>query len=680
MATQEEEVRAKFSGDSSGYEAAANNVNRANERMLQSNGKIRKGLISFGSELTQLRGGMDLVGDSLTTVTKVFKVGLGAMIGAGIGNAIAGQIREAADEIKKLEEGFTKIEAFDERNIGKGAGQLASEIKEANDQMKLYQDSLIKHSYFKKGLTEITGGGTIRDQEYDTTQKIAILQKQIQERVVASVAVEGEKLRISQLQSEGYSRQAEQLKKMQDRERELYTLEHGAGGGAARVKAEQSFALQDQMEERQRAFAPLEAASKQKILDIEIKGRNVRSESAKAALSQARNEQFLAQQQYKDDPKKMADADLKVSAGERAVQLAEKQEKAEKRNMDIAKRVADIRGQSDTAALSSLMLQRNGILDAMEDATDDEKPSLAVKLAENSKAQYEAKQTIKDSTFGRQENAVRSNQGYGPQEEINAQEKLKDIVIQRQVAEMMSGHADENKLSVLAMQFSELEKSVDVRKMEVRLEEEKYKFAQTSLAIQSKNVSQEEQKRAILQAEIESLRAQADIEEGINSDKAKQDRLSAQSKENEQRLNLQSLNYGRTALDIQRRMHGEKNEERRKDQFDNRVKASQGLLPFGLHKDGSGNIISGRDPITGRMVQGRPPETLTERIKPRMPEQRKKADDAFHDLFKSLHGAKKKQDDDEKHRIAAKREAPKEDPIVKAIHDQTDAWLKALMK
>lgn len=552
MDTTEEEVRIKFSGDSSGYEAAVDRNRNANEKLYQSTGKIRKGLIAFGSEISQAKSGLDLLGDSITTATRVFRVGLGAMVAAGVGNALASQIRGSAEEIDKLQEGFTKVAEFGERNKFKGIGQLTSEIKEAEKEIEELAKSIDPkasnvHEQFKRQLIFAQTGKSPEAQDRDTQNQIDLLGTMISKRKDEAADLAKREMDDITLRKQGRGEEADVAKRTYAQAQKINEADAGPGGQRAADALREAFAKQNEIDDRKLQLAKDEITAK-----------------------------------------------LGTGFGKHEIGLELGREMSE--------------------------TQR------------------AIAAAHGTKGKDD-----KDK------------------DELNLELKLQNL----------------NK--------SNLENNAAMD-----MDREKYNLAQKMLGIQSTNVSQEEKKRATLQAEIESLRAQADIEQSIDEEKAKSDRLAAQAKENENRQNIQELNYGKSALDIQRRMHAERTDQRRRDKFNEMMNPNgpnQGLLPFGQHKDGSGNILSGRDPVTGRTIQGRAQPSLTDRLTPHLERDRinrrgqwknKMSDDAFHDLFKRKIGEASLSKD---HQVTArKQQEANENPVVKAIRDQTNEWIKALMK
>lgn len=540
MATTEEELRIKFTGDASGYEAAANRVQASNNNMLQSQGKMRKGLIAFGSELTQAHSGLDLVGDSITTATRVFRVGIGSMVAAGIGNAIAGQLRQAAEESNKLSEGLEKVAGFTERNQFKGSGQLLSEIKEAEARIKDLQDKIHPkatdiHAQFVRQTIFATSGISPEEQDRDMVKEQEGLQVMIAERQEAGIGIEQRKLDIIRKQSEGRMEEADELKRSYDEALALNEIQTNFGDRAKAAAAE-IFRLQN----------------KERKAQLQFEKDSIRNQTPSG-----------------------------FGLGERARQL-EQEYYTTKSQMDRIK----------------------------ASNPNEEKAVLSLK----------------------KEVATINN----TRKEVEAQ---------------------------------------------IALEAEKYDLAEKVLKIQKTNQSQESQKLQILKDEEDSLRRQAKIEEETNAAKAKADIQSANAKANEQRLLIQGANFGKSALDIQRRIRKEHREERMRDKFDSRNEHNHGMLPFGLHKDMDGNIVSGLDPITGRRINGPESKSFRDRLDPHLIRERG-GDDAFMNQFKPIHDRKAFENEREtlNNRKDESKFRGKDDRVVEALGRFADTIQNAILQ
>lgn len=108
----EKELKAIFSGDSSSYESAVNRMRRAHEDLLEGERRVKTNLQGLARELFTVGSAQDAVAISALRLSEVFKVGLGAAIGVGVGVTVFEKIRESVkksrEEATKASEEFTK--------------------------------------------------------------------------------------------------------------------------------------------------------------------------------------------------------------------------------------------------------------------------------------------------------------------------------------------------------------------------------------------------------------------------------------------------------------------------------------------------------------------------------------------------------------------------------------------
>jgi len=602
MATQEEVLKLTLAGDSSSYEASINRANVANGNLLNGQKKVRKALVGFAQDFSNAGSASDIFTSAITRASAAFKVGFASFAAVGVGQALATGIKHAAEETDKLSEALEEVGSFDMRDESKTVSQLTEEIKKTTKAFSDLQEAEKKIGLFQKTLTYFKTGENFGEQERLNKKAEDELTDEIRHKTEALVDLERQRTYAAQLTAQGYDEQAEKLNKQIQRAQELHKVEKDEGFLAAQAVKER-FAAEDAAEQRKKQFQDLELERNKAILSAERIGADVEIEKAKAVV--AYREKVL---ELTNDPRQRQAAAYELDAAYQALDTAKKRKEVEREIADLRIESAKVIGDEDRKRWVELQREGKRLQDLVDSTTGDALPGLQAQLAENMQAQLAALNEMQANVFGRMRNEVVSNQGNGPEAEIAAQQELLNLKKQEYAVDSKTEDFDSNKLSSLQAEIATGERSLSQKKAEYEIKQLEIRLEAETNAINETNLSSEAKKYKILQEQINTLETEAEIQRDLNSEVAEEYRLRAENLRNEQRLMDQQLNYGKSTLEIDRRLRQERTDARKRDEFDAKRKSTEGLI--NVHRDMGGAIISGTNPVTGEKEQRHPADPL----------------------------------------------------------------------
>ncbi len=156
----------------------------------------------------------------------------------------------------------------------------------------------------------------------------------------------------------------------------------------------------------------------------------------------------------------------------------------------------------------------------------------------------------------------------------------------------------EEKRRSLQIELMGAERTLEVARAESRVAESQNALAKKGASIQATNASSAAKQYSTEVSTLSALREQLDALKGINTTRSRSLELSIAEKENAVRGLRQDLNFGKSPTAIQERIRKEREDEIKRNKFDQRQDRDDGLI--NARRDMSGNITGGIDAITGK--------------------------------------------------------------------------------
>jgi hypothetical protein len=607
-----QELRAIFSGDASSFENATKKAEGGLEKFMRSELRATRAIHNISQSLLSGGDAASIFARSFEGLEHTFKIGLAAGIGIAVGAALVERLNEAAKAGKEMQASLTEALSVKPAQAGQSVAELDGKVKAAEANMEKFRKKADEieeggKSLFQRGFDFVRPNSASSSQgKLKAAEAGFDASEEEESQAMEARADKEEKLVELEKVRATLGKEAAAQMELSIKQAETLASKDVAANNRLMILIKEKQALEQEAFDKAVETAGMKEDFEQQLISIQKSGSDVEVKSAQAAVDYWQKKLELAGKN-KDLIREAALEEDKAANKLRDVTHAKELESA---SLSSQTEIANLQGSADQRHLAALEIERKHLEWVRENAKPDERPKADLAVAKNAEESRQEAQRLAEQNSQSQRQWVSAAQGFGPSEELNTARANLQITRELIDEKEREGILDETAKANLTAQVSQEERSVKEKDVSLRMTEAENALEEAKIALTHDGKTAETQKHNVTLAEIAAVQTEIQLQDSLNTELSKGLQIKLQSLNAD--LHAQELAAFRTpAAAWYKQQAANRAEERGNQRAERNFQRNDGLRD--VQRDLNGNVIGGRDPVTGERVNRTPSDPLDAR-------------------------------------------------------------------
>jgi hypothetical protein len=607
-----QELRAIFSGDASSFENATKKAEGGLEKFMRSELRATRAIHNISQSLLSGGDAASIFARSFEGLEHTFKIGLAAGIGIAVGAALVERLNEAAKAGKEMQASLTEALSVKPAQAGQSVAELDGKVKAAEANMEKFRKKADEieeggKSLFQRGFDFVRPNSASSSQgKLKAAEAGFDASEEEESQAMEARADKEEKLVELEKVRATLGKEAAAQMELSIKQAETLASKDVAANNRLMILIKEKQALEQEAFDKAVETAGMKEDFEQQLISIQKSGSDVEVKSAQAAVDYWQKKLELAGKN-KDLIREAALEEDKAANKLRDVTHAKELESA---SLSSQTEIANLQGSADQRHLAALEIERKHLEWVRENAKPDERPKADLAVAKNAEESRQEAQRLAEQNSQSQRQWVSAAQGFGPSEELNTARANLQITRELIDEKEREGILDETAKANLTAQVAQEERSVKEKDVSLRMTEAENALEEAKIALTHDGKTAETQKHNVTLAEIAAVQTEIQLQDSLNTELSKGLQIKLQSLNAD--LHAQELAAFRTpAAAWYKQQAANRAEERGNQRAERNFQRNDGLRD--VQRDLNGNVIGGRDPVTGERVNRTPSDPLDAR-------------------------------------------------------------------